>query len=218
MLKSCSWTGNPKYFGFSFYSVWSVTGTCNWLKTNLFGLLMSTFRTEAAASPPGNKNNNLRMSLRGRAHLLWNFSPVKWGIVELGLPWEQFLRGKSYGETSLIATQVSGGMASVLILAADCRVTVGKSLVVWFFFFIFNSFFYKSELQNYLHEGHGWPLVFISLMQAPAFSLSFSYFSFGGYDGGFPSLSDAFSLENERCLHGVVQVMSAVTRRQYLQV
>lgn len=76
--------------------------------------LMSAFKTEAASSPPGSKNN-LRMSLYGTAHL-WNFSPLKWGIFELGLLWEQFLRRSSYGETSPIAAWVSGGMAAVLTL------------------------------------------------------------------------------------------------------
>lgn len=178
----------------------------------VFRLLMSLFKIEEQSSLPGSKTNNMRMSLHGWAHLLWNFSPLKWGILELGLQWEQFLRGKSYGETSLRATRVSGGMASVLILAADCHVTVGKLLMVWSFLFIFFSFFLKWELQNYLHEGHGWLLVFTSLMQATAFSLSFPYFSFGGYDGVFPPLSDAFSLVDRRWLHGVMQVVCTVTR------
>lgn len=94
VLKACNWTGNPKYLGFSFSGIWSAVGSWNYLKINLFCLLKSRFKIEAASSPPGSKKNNLRMSLHGRAHLLWNFSHLNWGIFELGLQWKQFLKGK----------------------------------------------------------------------------------------------------------------------------
>lgn len=54
--------------------------------------------------------------------------------------------------------------------------------------------------------------MFFSLVQATVFSLSFPYFSFGGYGGVFQSVS-VFSLANGTCLHRVVQGMCAVTRR-----
>lgn len=160
--------------------------TWNWLQTNVFGLLMFPFKIGTASSPPGSKENNLRMGLHGRAHLLWNFRPLKWEIFELQIQWEQFLRGKSCGETSLTATQVSGDMASVLTLAAHCCWQI-KHRVSFFSPLLFPTFL-KSEFQNYLNEGHGGHWCFLAcckLLSSPCLFPT----SVLGDMGAFSSLS-----------------------------
>lgn len=164
--------------------------TWNWLQTNVFGLLMSPFKIGAASSP-GSKENNLRMGLHGRAHLLWNFRPLKWEIFELQIQWEQFLRGKSCGETSLTATQVSGDMASVLTLAAHCCWQI-KHRVSFFSPLLF-PIFLKSEFQNYLNEGHGGHWCFLAcckLLSSPCLFPT----SVLGDMGAFSRLCQCFQL------------------------
>lgn len=93
VLKACSWTGNSKYVGFSFSGVWCAVDPWNWLRNNLFGLLMSPFKIEAS-SPPSSRKNNLGMNWHGSAHLLWNFSPLKWGDIWTGASMRAVCEGK----------------------------------------------------------------------------------------------------------------------------
>lgn len=144
--KACSWDSKLKSVGFS--RVWSAIGTWNWFKTNVFGLLMSPVKMGAASAPSGNRESNMRMGFRGRAHLLWNFSPLKWGIFELQLQWEKLLRGKSCGETSFTVTQVSGDMASVLTLAAHCWWQISHHLS--FFLAHFPPYLFKIKVPELL--------------------------------------------------------------------
>lgn len=187
VLKACSWDSKLKSVGFS--RVWSAMGTRNWFKTNVFGLLMSPVKIGAASAPSGNRESSMRMGFHGRAHLLWNFSPLKWGIFELQLQWEQFLRGKSCGEPSLTVTQVSGDMTSVPTLAAHCCWQISHHLS--FFSLLFPPIFLKSEFQNYLNEGHGGHWCFLAWCKLLSFPYRFSTSVLGDVEAFF-CLSQCF--------------------------
>lgn len=154
-------------------------------------ILMSPIKIGAASSS-GSKNN-MRMGFHGRADLFWNFSPLKWGILELQLQWEQFLRGKSCGETSLTVTQVSGDMASVFTLAAHCCWQINHHLR-FFSLLFFSAIILKSEFQKYLNsEGQGGHWYFLAWCKFFSFPCLFPTSVLGDI-GAFFRLCQCFQL------------------------